>query len=57
MAEALEQDTRYETPQAFLPATELDEAAARRQLRQQVARLESELASVFCSAFPRKRAA
>ena len=53
MAEAVEQGRQYATPQAFLPGTEVDEAAARRQLRQQVARLESELASVFCSAFPR----
>jgi hypothetical protein len=39
---------------AFVPGTETDEAAARRQLREQVARLESELADLFCSAYPRR---
>ena len=53
MADAVDQAGKYATPHAFLPGIEVDEAAARRQLRQQVARLESELASVFCSAFPR----
>jgi hypothetical protein len=33
--------------------TEVDEAAIRRQLRDQVARLESELGALFCSTFPR----
>ena len=41
-------------PPGFLPETEVDEAAVRRQLRTQVARLESELASLFCSTYPRK---
>jgi hypothetical protein len=37
-----------------LPATiEVDERAARRSLLEQVARLESELAALFCSTFPR----
>src|SRR5437764_12165492 len=53
MADALDQRSKYATPHAFLPGTDVDEAAARRQLRQQVARLESELASVFCPAFRR----
>ena len=33
--------------------TEVDEAAARRTLREQIARLESELGALFCSTFPR----
>jgi hypothetical protein len=33
--------------------TEVDEAAIRRQLREQVARLESELGALFCSTYPR----
>lgn len=37
-----------------LPSTiEVDERAARRSLLEQVARLESELASLFCSTYPR----
>ena len=38
----------------FVPGTEVDEAAIRRQLRTQVARLETELAALFCSTYPRK---
>ena len=37
----------------FTPATEVDEAAVRRQLREQIARLEGELATLFCSTYPR----
>ena len=33
--------------------TEVDEIAIRRQLREQVAHLEAELAALFCSAYPR----
>jgi hypothetical protein len=33
--------------------TEVDEAAIRRQLRDQVARLEGELGALFCSTYPR----
>jgi hypothetical protein len=33
--------------------TEVDEAAIRRQLREQVARLEGELGALFCSTYPR----
>src|SRR3954465_8524807 len=33
--------------------TEVDEAAIRRLLREQVARLEGELGSLFCSTYPR----
>jgi hypothetical protein len=53
MAEAL---THYAPPAApiFVPGTEVDEGASRRQLREQVARLERELAELFCSAYPRK---
>ena len=35
------------------PTIEVDERAARRSLLDQVARLESELASLFCSTYPR----
>ena len=38
----------------FVPGTEVDEAAVRRQLREQVAHLEEELAALFCSTYPRK---
>lgn len=38
----------------FVPGTEVDEAAARRQLRDQIARLEGELSALFCSAYPRQ---
>ncbi len=38
---------------AFVPGTEADEAVIRRQLRTQVARLETELAALFCSTYPR----
>src|SRR5882762_3390911 len=34
--------------------TGLDEAAARRSLREQIAKLERELAAVFASAYPRR---
>lgn len=37
-----------------LPDVEVDEAAARRQLRDQVAHLETELSALFCSTYPRK---
>jgi AcrR family transcriptional regulator len=37
---------------AVLPDTEVDEAAARRTLREQIARLERELSSLFASARP-----
>jgi hypothetical protein len=35
------------------PGTEAEEAAIRRQLRDQIARLEGELGALFCSAYPR----
>jgi hypothetical protein len=53
MAEVLE---HYDplTDRIFVPGTEVDEAAVRRQLREQVAHLEEELAALFCSTYPRK---
>src|SRR5437763_14380363 len=47
------------SPDALLAApfglqTGLDEAAARRSLRDQIAKLERELAAVFASAYPRR---
>jgi hypothetical protein len=51
MAEALDERTLTRAP--FAPATEVDEAAIRRQLRDQIARLEGELGALFCSAYPR----
>jgi hypothetical protein len=41
-------------PSAPAPVTEPDERAARRSLLDQIARLERELAQLFCSAWPRK---
>jgi len=37
-----------------LAPVEVDESAARRSLRDQIARLESELANLFCSTYPRQ---
>jgi hypothetical protein len=53
MAEVLNHHAPLTAP-IFAPETEVDEAAVRRQLREQVARLEGELAALFCSAYPRK---
>ena len=39
---------------SFLPRTKPDERPARRSLLDQVARLEGELAQLFCSTWPRK---
>jgi hypothetical protein len=41
-------------PPTFPSTTEVDELAARRSLRDQIARLESELSSLFCSTYPRQ---
>ena len=49
MPEVLEQNFA-----ALAPRTRPDERAARRSLLDQVQRLESELASLFCSTWPRK---
>jgi hypothetical protein len=38
---------------APVPGVEVDERAARRTLRDQVAKLESELGALFCSTYPR----
>ena len=39
--------------QGLRPAVQPDEAAARRSLREQIARLESDLGALFCTTFPR----
>jgi hypothetical protein len=52
MAEVLD-ERRYGATPVFVPGTEADEVAIRRQLRDQVARLESELGALFCSTYPR----
>src|SRR5437763_1260651 len=49
--EGFEEQTLHVTPPVS-PA-EVDEGAIRRQLREQVARLESELGALFCSTYPR----
>ena len=42
-------------PHLLLPGTvEVDEAAARRSLHRQIEKLEGELSSLFCSAYPRQ---
>jgi hypothetical protein len=51
MAEVL--DERIPAAPPRVTPTEVDEAAIRRQLRDQVARLEGELGALFCSAYPR----
>lgn len=52
MAEVLEFDAQQVAP-IFVPGTEVDESAARRQLREQIARIEGDLAELFCSTYPR----
>lgn len=37
-----------------VPGVEVDERAARRSLRDQIAKLEGELGALFCSTYPRK---
>jgi hypothetical protein len=51
MAEVLQEETQLPV---FVPGTEVDEAAIRRQLREQIAHLERELGELFCSAYPRR---
>ena len=51
MAELLNEHLRRDF--AIRPEVEVDESAARRQLRDQIARLESELGALFCSVYPR----
>ena len=53
MAQVLDERMHGAAP-IFVPGTEADEAAIRRQLRDQVARLEDELGALFCAAYPRK---
>jgi hypothetical protein len=51
----LDQGSSANATPAFLPLrTGVDEAAARRSLREQIAKLERELGSLFASAYPRK---
>ena len=45
---------RTAPPPALSPTVETDERAARRTLRGQIARLESELADLFTTSFPRE---
>lgn len=60
MAEVIERppDTPVEAPRVpptapARPRVAPDEAAARRSLRDQIARLETDLGALFCTAFPR----
>ena len=54
MAELVKQGSFHEFPVHGRVEVGVDEAAARRQLREQIARLESELSSLFCSVYPRQ---
>jgi len=52
MSEVLDRDALLTvTP---VPGVEVDERAARRSLREQIAKLEAELGMLFCSTYPRK---
>lgn len=53
MAELLDQSAPAGGAAPVVPFAPVDETAARRQLREQVAHLESELGSLFCSTYPR----
>jgi hypothetical protein len=53
MADLLDRELLELRPQVS-PDVEVDERAARRSLRDQIARLESELGQLFCSTYPRK---
>ena len=53
MPEVLQERSAAARP-ALVPRTVPDERAARRSLLEQVARLEEELAQLFCSTWPRK---
>ncbi len=54
MPDVLELKPPAQLPATPAPATiEVDERAARRSLLEQIRRLESELASLFCSTYPR----
>jgi hypothetical protein len=49
-----ERGSRRRPPATSLLRTGFDDAAARRSLKQQIAKLERELAAVFASAYPRR---
>jgi hypothetical protein len=53
MAELLEQGPPRHAP-LTLPGTGIEEPDVRRQLRDQIARLESEIGALFCSVYPRQ---
>src|SRR3954454_24280617 len=53
MADLLDRELLDLRP-ATEPGFEIDERAARRTLREQIARLESELGQLFCATYPRK---
>jgi hypothetical protein len=53
MTQVLHDEAHLGTP-VFVPGTEVEEAAVRRQLREQIARLERELGQLFCSTYPRR---
>jgi hypothetical protein len=53
MADVLNDEPLLGMP-VFVPGTEVEEAAIRRQLREQIAHLERELGELFCSAYPRR---
>jgi hypothetical protein len=52
MSEVLDRDQFLTL--APVPGVEIDERAARQSLRDQIAKLEDELATLFCSTYPRK---
>src|SRR5215213_2248704 len=52
MSEVLDRDEFLTV--APVPGVEVDERAVRRTLREQIARLENELGTLFCSTYPRK---
>jgi hypothetical protein len=54
MAELVKRGVLDDPPAALRVGVDVDEAAARRQLREQIARLEAELTNLFCSVYPRK---
>jgi hypothetical protein len=53
MAELLNDEAPLGTP-VFLPDTGVEESGVRRQLREQIAHLEGELAALFCTTYPRR---
>ena len=53
MPEVLDRSFAAQPQAPFFRTVEVDERAARHSLLEQIARLESELASLFCSTYPR----